>query len=71
MQLEFPSFREFAETGAEGEEGGAWDRGGEVGDGSADVVDAVFLQAEGVWVCRAVDEVGDVAADAAVVLVLE
>ena len=50
MQAKFPGFGELAETGAEGEEGVAGDGGGEVGEGFADVVDAVFLDAEDVAV---------------------
>ncbi|KAF3938273.1 hypothetical protein ABW19_dt0206632 [Dactylella cylindrospora] len=64
VEFEFSGFGEFAEAGADGEEGGAGDGGGEVGDVGADVVDAVFLEAEGVRVGWAVDEVGYVAADA-------
>lgn len=63
MELEFSGFRELSQAGSEGEEVIACDGGGETGDGFADVVDAVALDAEDVRVSGAVDKVGDVAPD--------
>lgn len=63
MELKLPSFGKLPKACPEGKEVIASDRGRKLRNGLADVVDTVALDTEAVRIVRAVNQMGDVAAN--------